>query len=299
LRDASAFFAAVLVGALVTFALSEDDARADDTLHEGIGAEIGARFAQKSDAVALAHARADIAILPFPGGAELWNGPIDATRLEVTGREDLNPLGHPTVEHARVQLIRWPHVHLLGLEHDLRMGTLLGVEAIGLYLPLPLVGTIGGRSWLVTQLGANLGYMWLDTDPYRGAASRDGHVGKSTALAGMNAQWSLSDRWALRGLFEATYTAAVGSLSNKVGYVHAVVLNASVGIYADISRSAPVRLVPRTDPVTGDVTYRKETNEGKRVRLMVLSIEGEERPVDTITSVPDVVGAKIGIEYAY
>jgi hypothetical protein len=151
----------------------------------------------------------------------------------------------------------------------------------------------------VTQLGANLGYMWLDTNPYGGNASRDGHVGRSTGLASLNAQWALSDRWSLRALFEGTYTAAVGSVSNKVGYLHAVVLNASVGIFADISRSAPVRLVPRTDPVTGDMTYRKETNEGKRVRLMVLSIEGEQRPVDTITSVPDVVGAKVGIEYAY
>lgn len=267
-------------------------ARADDTLHEGLSAEVGAR----TDKVALARAQADVAVLPFPGGAGLWNGPIDATRLEITGREDLNPLGHPTVEQARVQLIRWPHVHVLGVEHDRRMGSMVAAEVLGLYVPLPLVGEIGGRSWLVMQGGANIGYRWLSTDV---EAHADGHVAASTALLSLNGQLALSSRWALRGLFEGTYTAAVGSIDDRAKYGHVAAFTGRIALYVDVSRTPPVRLVPRTDPTTGGLTYRQETNEGRRLRVMLLAIEGETRPVDTLSTAKDVATAKIGLEYAY
>jgi hypothetical protein len=264
----------------------------DDTLHEGATVETGAR----SDKVALAHAQADVAILPFPGGAGLWNGPIDATRLEITGREELNPFGHPTVEHARVELIRWPHVHVLGAEHDRRMGSMVAGELVGVYAPVPLIGEIGGRRWLVMQGGLNIGYRLLSTDV---GALVDGHSGASTALVSLNAQATFATRWAVRGLFEGTYTAAVGSIHEHAKYLHVAAFTGRVGLYLDVSPGSPVRMVPRTDPTTGDTTYRRETNEGRRLRVMLLAIEGETRAVDTISTAPDVAGFKVGMEYAY
>ncbi len=282
----------VLSAALTLAVHSPGLALADDTLHEGISVEGGARTDQK----ALAHAQADVAVLPFPGGVGLWNGPIDATRLEITAREDLNPIGHLTVEQARVQLIRWPHVHVLGVEHDRRMGSMLAAEVLGLYVPLPLLGEIGGRSWLVMQGGANIGYRWLSTDA---EASADGHVAASTVLLSLNAQAALSSRWAVRGLFEGTYTAAAGSIDDRAKYGHVAAFTGRLSLYVDVSRGSPIRLVPRTDPTTGGVTYRRETNEGRRLRVMLLAIEGETRPVDTLSTAKDIATAKIGLEYGY
>ncbi len=277
---------------LVHAVLSPGLARADDTLHEGISVEGGARTDQR----ALARAQADVAVLPFPGGVGLWNGPIDATRLEITAREDLNPIGHPTVEQARVQLIRWPHVHVLGVEHDRRMGSMLAAEVLGLYVPLPLLGEIGGRSWLVMQGGANIGYRWLSTDV---EASADGHVAATTALLSLNAQAALSGRWSVRGLFEGTYTAALGSIDDRAKYGHVAAFSGRISLYVDVSRGSPIRLVPRTDPTTGGVTYRRETNEGRRLRVMLLAVEGEARPVNTLSTARDIATAKIGVEYGY
>ncbi len=292
LRSCAAPRVLFVLGALLVVLPRAGVARADDTLHEGISAEVGAR----SDHRALAHAQADVAVLPFPGGAGLWNGPIDATRLEVTGREDLNPFGHPTVEQARVQLIRWPHVHVLGVEHDRRMGSMVAAEVVGLYVPLPLVGEIGGRSWLVMQGGANIGYRWLSTDA---EARVDGHVAASTALLSLNAQAALSSRWSVRGLFEGTYTAVVGSIDDRARYGQVAAFTGRLSLHVDVSRGSPVRLVPRTDPTTGGVTYRRETNEGRRLRVMLLAIEGETRPVDTLSTAKDIAAAKIGLEYGY
>ncbi len=288
----------VAVGAFALCAAGP--ARAFDTIREREAALIGAR----SDDTATLRAKADLAILPYPGGEDVWGGRIDATRLEVGL---VRPLGlgkgggaideKPTLqnlERARAQFIRWPHLHAAGVERDLRLGTTIGGEAFGAYLPYVLHGITGSPSWGIATAGANLGYRYVRKDDL---AKQDGHVGASTLTLRVDDQSTLGARWQLRTFFDLSYTVCVGKFEGQstVGFAHALVGSAGMALVVDVSSGPVTRLVPRTDPETGVVTYRTAVNEGSRLRIALFDVALETRPFDTLTTIGPTVHGQAGI----
>ncbi len=275
-------------------ALSAPDARADaDTLHEGEALAAGGR----TDGAALARAKLDLAIVPYPGGREMWGGPINATRVEATllRRDDATF----DAEEARVALIRWPHFHALAVERDVRLGTTVGAEAFGLYVPYVLRGVTGSDSWAIALLGGSAGYRYLRRAD---RARVDGHAASVTLRAHVDDQAPLgSGRLSVRGAFDAAYTVAFGALDGEAGrgLVQALVLCARGGLLLDVSRTPATRDVPRTDPVTGAVTHLRQVNEGARWRVALLELSLELRGFDTLSTSTSLAAAEVGVVHDF
>ena len=94
--------------ALCAVSMLARPASADDALYEGEAAFVGVR----SDERLLASAKTDLAILPFPD-RDVWNGKMNATRVEATVGMNARARDFG-LDQARIQLIRWPHLHVLG-----------------------------------------------------------------------------------------------------------------------------------------------------------------------------------------
>ncbi len=266
-------------------------ARGDDLLHDGEAVAIGAR----TDRNLVAQLKSDLAIFPYPGGSSLWGGPINATRVDLTlttSREGT------ALEEGRAEFIRWPHLHLLGIERDTRSGEAFGGELVGVYLPVPLWGDIGAREWSIFTIGADLGYRHQLT---HAGARHAGNLGATTATMQLAIQHQLTDRMQLRSCAEATYTLGVGALDDVAGTSaeQLVELSGGLGLYYDITSDAPIRRVPRTDPATAVVTYTSVVNEGKRWRWVVAELDGSFRPFDSISTARAVAMLNTGIRHEY
>ena len=180
------------------------------------------------------------------------------------------------------------------LERDMRLGTTVGAEAFGAYLPYVLHGITGSPSWGIATAGANLGYRYLRRDDL---AKQDGHVGASTLTLRVDDQSTLGARWQLRTFFDLSYTVCVGRFEGQstVGFAHALVGSAGMALVVDVSAGPATRLVPRTDPETGVVTYRTAVNEGSRLRIALFDVTLETRPFDTLTTIGPTVHGQAGI----
>jgi len=273
----------------VGLALSGGVAHADDLLHEGQAVDIGAR----SDHSLITQLASDLAIFPFPGGPSVWGAPINATRVELTLATTTQGVGF---EAGRAEFIRWPHLHVLGVERDTRAGCAFGTEVLGLYLPL--WGDIGSREWSIFTIGADTGYRHQLT---HAGARHAGDLGYTTATVELAIQHQVSDRTQLRSFAEGTYTLGVGKLEHVAGAAaeQLVELSAGLSLFYDLTDEPPVRHVPRTDPGTGEVTYTTLVNEGKRWRLIVLEISGAYRPFDSISTAPAVAMINTGLRHEY
>jgi hypothetical protein len=275
----------------VTVGLASATAYGDDTLHEGHAATVGVR----TDGTLVTQLKADLAIFPYPGGPDVWGGPINATRLDLTLATQVDGVHF---EQGRAQFIRWPHLHVLGLERDTRAGVAFGAEVFGLYVPVRLWGNIGARSWAIATTGADVGYR---RQLAHSGARHDGHVGYSTTVVQVEAQHTVGERVQLRSFAEVMYTFAAGQIDGDhvSAMEHFLELGGGVGLYYDLTARPPIRRVPRTDPATGEVTYTTVANEGKRWRVIVLDISGMVRPFDTISTAHGAVIFKTGLSHEY
>lgn len=275
---------------MVGLLLVSTPALGDDTLHDGQVGSVGIR----TDRSVVTQLRSDLAIFPFPGGPDVWGGPINATRVDVTLTGSADGV---RFEQGRAQFIRWPHLHVLGIERDTTRGTAVGAELAGFYLPAALWGNIGARQWAIATVGADLGYRHQLT---RAGAQRAGHLGYMTASGQVEIQHQLGERVELRGFGEVAYTFAAGQLEGPgQAWEQLFELAGGIGLYWDINFCSPTRRVPRTDPATGEVTYRTVANEGRRWRVIVLDVGAAVRPFDSISTGHPMAIFKTGLSHEY
>jgi hypothetical protein len=247
-----------------------------DDLHEGHTGSLGAR----TDMSTVLQLKSDVGIFPYPGGPNVWGGSINATRFDLALA--LSEDQEPSFEQGRVQFIRWPHLHVLGIERDTRSGVNIGVEAIGGYFPVRVWGNIGARDWAIATFGTNVGYR---RQLAHAGAQHRGHVGYTTPTIHLEIQQHLGERVQLRSFAEVAYTAAVGQLVGASHpFEHLLELAAGIGLYYDVTEHPPLRKVPRTDPASGEVSYTTVANAGRRWRIILIDVSGWTRPIDSIST---------------
>ncbi|CAN5924466.1 hypothetical protein BH11MYX4_BH11MYX4_58520 [soil metagenome] len=269
-------------------------ARADDAYYEGEAAVLSVR----SDERVLVAAKTDLAIVPFPD-RDIWNGRMNATRVEAAmGMSwQARDVG---LDQARVQLIRWPHLHVLGVERDRMLGTTVGVEALALYVPIRLTGTLADQHWALLTVGASVGYRHLASSF---EARSSGDVAFATPSVEIVGQSSIDPRLTLRFSMGASYLAAFGSLESSkrgVGFAHTAPVTVTMALAYDVTPSPRLRSVRRTDVATGEPRFVQAVNEGRRFRIMPLQLFSQIRPFDTLTVMTSsLVVAQVGASYEY
>lgn len=286
-----------LVGLLALCGVSTvaRSASADDAFHEGEAAYLAVR----SDERLQASAKTDLAIIPFPD-RDIWNGRMNATRVEAT--MGMNTQAREVgLDQARVQLIRWPHLHVLGVERDRLLGTSVGIEALALYVPFRLAGSLADQHWALFTVGASVGYRHL---AQTFGAQSSGDVGFATPSIEVTGQSSIDPRLSARFSMGASYVAALGSLSANakrgVGFAHTAPVTASVALAYDVTSASRLRTVRRTDVVTGEPRFVQAVNEGRRLRLIPLQILCQVRPFDTLTTLASsLLVLQVGATYEY
>lgn len=271
-------------------------AQSFDAFHEGAAG----RVALRSDKVLATSIKADAAILPFPAGPEYWGGPINGTRLEARVTKALDEASLPALEQGRFAVLHWPHARVLTVTRDTRMGTALGGELFGAFVPFPLHGSLGLPTYGFLSFGGDLGYRHQRArDGSRRAG--DGHYGASTLMVRVDDQSMFSPRIALRSSFDASYTFMLGSHddSRRVAFGHTLALEVRAALTVDLSAGLSYREVPRVDPVTGEHYTRAALSQGKRLRLHALEASFELRPFNTVSVAPSVASFGIGLSHEY
>lgn len=278
---------------LVLGSLSETPAAcADDTMLEGTHALYGVRGDRRQQL----ELRSDLAVVPYPLGAEFWGGPINATRVEATLGVGAG-LG-PDVDAARVQLVRWPHLHALGVERDVRQGAPLALELVGGYLPLRLWGRMGARSWAFILAGTNLGARSV-AKSFGGVES--GWLATASPSTHVEVRVPLTAELDARVSGDAAYVVGLGRThgSSSVWGAHHVSLGVGAILAYDISSAPRTQPVTRRDPRTGEAYSREVATQGQRTRLHLLGLVAEIRPLDTMTTAGALVRAHVGLEHAF
>ena len=268
-------------------------AGADDAYYEGEAATVSVR----SDERVQVGAKTDLAIVPFPN-RDIWNGKINATRVEATMGASWKT-GAVDLDQARVQLIRWPHLHVLGVERDRMLGTTIGVEALALYVPFRLTGSLADQHWALLTVGASVGYRHL-AESFQARASGD--VAFATPRVEIVGQSSLDPRLSLRFSMGASYVAAIGSLEGKrgVGTAHTAPVTVTMALAYDVTAKPRLRSVGRTDVATGEPRFVQAVNEGRRFRIMPVQLLAQIRPFDTLTTMAStLLVAQVGASYEY
>lgn len=270
-------------------------ASAGDALYEGEAASVGVR----SDERFVASAKTDLAVVPFPD-RDVWNGKMNATRVEASVGMNARARDFG-LDQARIQLIRWPHLHVLGFERDRLLGTTFGVEALALYVPFRLTGSLADQHWALLTVGASLGYRHL---AHSFEARSSGDVGFATPSVEIVGQSSIFPRLSARFSMGASYIAALGSLDahakRGVGFVHTAPITASVALAYDVTSAPRLRSVRRTDIATGEPVFVEAVNEGRRLRLLPLQIQSQVRPFDTLTMLASsLIVVQVGATYEY
>lgn len=269
------------------------DASAQDAFHEGDAIFAGVR----SDERVQLSAKTDLAVVPFPD-PDVWNGRLNATRVE--GTVGMSSRARDVgLDQARVQLIRWPHLHVLGVERDRLLGTSFGVEALALYVPFRLAGSLADPQWAIFTVGASVGYRHL---AHGFAARSNGDVGFVTPSVEITGQSSIEPRLSARFSLGVSYVGAVGGLDTRrgVGLAHVAPLTAGVALAYDVTSSPRMRTVRRTDVVSGEPRFVQAVNEGRRLRLMPVQILCQVRPFDTLTTLAaSLVVVQVGATYEY
>jgi hypothetical protein len=287
----------LLVGFLASsaIAMSARTASADDALYEGEAAFASVR----SDQRLLFSAKTDLAVVPFPD-RDIWNGRMNATRVEAALGMNFHARD-VGLDQARVQLVRWPHLRVLGVERDRTLGTSIGVEALALYVPFRLTGSLADQHWALLTVGASLGYRHLAQSF---EAQSSGDVGFATPSVEVVGQSSIDPRLSVRFSTGASYLAAIGSLETTRGraprFAHTAPITSAVALAYDVTSSPRLRAVRRTDVATGEVQYVQAVNEGRRLRLLPLSVVCQVRPFDSLTTLASsLLLVQLGATYEY
>ena len=275
---------------LATFARR---AGAADAYYEGEAATVSVR----SDERVQVGAKTDLGLVPFPD-RDVWNGRMNATRVEATAGMSWKS-GVVDLDQARVQLIRWPHLHVLGVERERMLGTTFGIEALALYVPFRLAGTLADQHWALLTVGASVGYRHL-AESFQARASGD--VAFATPSVEIVGQSSLDPRLSLRFSMGASYVAAVGSLDGKrgVGTAHTAPVTVTMALAYDVTAKPRLRSVRHTDVATGEPRFVQAVNEGRRFRIMPVQLLSQIRPFDTLTTMTSsLLVAQVGASYEY
>lgn len=258
-----------------------------EILHEGSSASIGIDTAGRGQF----NFSTDLALIPIPGG-----GVLNGTRLELragTGgaQKDSN------IDYARVGLLNWPHLHLLGLERDRDFGAPLKLELGGLYVPAVIEGHAGNPNWAIFHFGGSLDYTWISRQL---GGVFDGSGPEVVGECRIDTQNQLVDRLQLRTVLDVAYRAMLATRRNSGTIIkHALSASGKVGLYYDLTPTEPFRIVTRTNPASGKKTTRKITNEGRRFRLMIMELSGTYAPVNSMSLFNGIGVVRTGVDYAF
>lgn len=257
---------------VLALALLPATAFADEPLHEGFMVRAGSGTQGRHRL----ESSVDINLLPLPGG-----GRLNGTHISLSLGTD-NNFDAVGLDRAYLALLRWPHMRLLGVQRNLDEGMPLGIELGGLSMPLSLVGKKESRNWIIAHLGFDGDFNWYRTN--FGAVEDAMGLGLSLH-ARLDQQVDIFDRLSLRAWQKACYSAIFGGFGTTpgIGVRHQVMLRGALGLYLDITREPLYRQIPRTDPVTGEVTYRKSVNQGPRWRWMIINASGHWQPIGYVT----------------
>jgi len=279
------FTVSLFVLAVVTLRAPRAHALGFGIVPEGQTVQVGYR--SRDDA--FVHAKADLAVLPLPGGRDIWGGPLNATRLEALVTFDGN---RARAEELRVGLFRFPHVRLLSFERNERLGMAFGAEVLGLELPVPLEGKSSERTYGIAFVGGALSYKMLHEDA-RGNAHA--HGGSFSFTGRVETLQTIAPRFDLRALFAANYTGFVGydRLVSSVRYLHALVIESELSLLFDLG-GAPYRITTIRE-MNGEIHDVRRPARGERWRLAVFDIGFELHPLDTMGSFGNVAFFKTGI----
>jgi hypothetical protein len=270
---------------LLGSALSASRVNAEDALHEGKSAAVGASTTGR----AFVAADADFT-LPWTDSNGIWDHASHAG-LKLGGP-------HLGLDGARLQLLDLPHLRLLGIDRDLDAGRALGVRLGGASLPMRLAGENLARSWVIGRVGVDAGYV-MTREGFGGR--RDGHLAEAAVSCRLDEQVEVIDRVHVKAFQEASYAAYLGSMSGgrAVDLAHELTLKGGASLSLDVSAGAPVRKIPRTDPVTGEVTYQTRVQPGQRFKVRLLDLQGEWRPVNDISKTRQAATLQTGMEYGW
>lgn len=240
-----------------------------------------------------AHAKVDLAILPFPGGAVFWGGPINATRIEALMTFHGN---RARAEELRLGLIRWPHVRALSFERNERLGMAFGTEALALELPIPLEGKSSERAYGIAFIGGGLAYKFLHEDA---RAKAHAHGGSFLFAGRVELMQTIAPRFDLRALFAVNYTGFVGydQTMSRVRYLQALVFESDVALFFDLG-GAPYRETQVRD-MDGALREIRRPALGKRWRLALFDVGFELHPIDTMASFGNVAFVKTGLTHEF
>ena len=269
-------------------------AAADDAYYEGEAAAVSVR----SDERVQIGAKTDLGLVPFPD-RDIWNGRMNATRVEAVVGMSWKKDRNVDLDQARVQLIRWPHLHVLGVERDRMLGTTVGIEALALYVPFRLAGSLADQHWALLTVGASVGYRHLAASFQARATGDVAFAAPGVEIVG---QSSLDPRLSLRFSMGASYVTAVGSLEGRrgVGTAHTAPVTVTMALAYDVTSRPRLRSVRHTDIATGEPRFVQAVNEGRRLRIMPVQLLSQIRPFDTLTTASSsLLVAQVGASYEY
>ncbi len=280
----------VLVALVVLWAVEPTEVSAHEPLQEGfsIGAGTGTHDRHRLEM------RLDHGLIPIPieGRARL------NTTHAMVGIGTDRDFRNPDLDRLRLQLMDWPHLRLLGVERQRDEGLAIGINAAGGSIPLRIAGKKESRNWILGHIGIDLGYGW-----YRQhfGAREDGSGAQITPGARLDQQVDIFERLSLRAWQQASYTALIGRFGDRerIHVQHQVLLEGALGLYLDITPTPLYREIPRTDPETGEVTYRRSVNQGFRWRWMIARVSGDWHPIGDVTGLRHTVEVVTGIERSF
>ncbi len=267
------------------FASIPREALADEPLQDGVMVRLGSGTQGRNRL----ESSVDFNLIPLPGGGRLHGTHIS---LSLGTNNAFDSVG---LDRAYVAILRWPHTRLFGFQRNLDEGMPLGVDIGGLSMPLAIAGKKESRNWIIGLLGFDGDLNWYDTD----FGATEEAIGLGLSLhARLDQQLDLLDRLSVRAWQKASYRAIFGGFGSsfELGIRHQVMLQGALGLYLDITREPLYRQIPRTDPVTGEVTYRRSVNQGARWRWMMVNVSGHWQPAGYVTGIDRLLSITTGFE---
>ena len=263
-------------------------AQADEPLQEGFTITAGSGSHDRHRL----ESSLDIKVIPLPGG-----GRLNGTHLMVGVGSDYG-FESFDLDRGRIQLLRWSHLRTLGVYRERDQGIPLGLELGGVSIPMAFVGKKESRNWIIGHLGLDGGFAWYRQDF---DAAEDGMGANVDVTFRLDQQVDIFDRLSLRSWQQAGYRLVVGQFGGRSGLEvqNQFVVSGALGLYLDITRQPLFREIPRTNPATGEVTYRRSVNQGKRWRWMIARASGHWHPVGDHTGLPHLLYVATGFERSF
>ena len=273
------------VASTLGLGLSARQARAEEPLHEGFMIRVGAGTQGRNRV----ESSVDVNLLPLPGG-----GRLNGTHIAV-GVGTNRAFEAIALDRAHLVLLRWPHARLLGVRRDWDQGMPVDIELGGLSMPLALVGKKESRNWIIGHLGIDGDFGWYRT---RFNAREDATALGLTLGGRLDEQVDLLERLSVRAWQTVEYSALFGQFGAGAGLGarQQLILRGAAGLYLDITPTPLYREVRRTDPITGEVSYRRSVNQGFRWRWMIARAMIHWQPLGYVTGLERFLFVSTGVE---